>query len=218
VKRSDSIRIVHTPSPVPRKFSTSSGHDLVVFGVHSYAPGFDVFWESEPCTMRVGSYVSIASDVKVMLGQEHHVEWATTYPFQVHPAEWPELRHLSGHPATRGDIIVGNDVWIGHGAQLRSGISIGDGAVIGMGAIVTRDVPPYAVVAGVPARVMRFRFPQPTVDWLLRLQWWNLSPVVVRRLAPLLCQPLDSAQQLRIERELVALGVRVSASFPTDAT
>ncbi|HEX5127349.1 MAG TPA: CatB-related O-acetyltransferase, partial [Rhodocyclaceae bacterium] len=108
---------------------------------------------NEGTTLRIGNYCSIAAGVKIYLGGEHRTDWVTTYPFS---ALWPEAAHIEGHPRSKGDVTIGNDVWIGTEAMILSGVTIGDGAVIGARAVVSRDVPPYAIVAGNPASVVRY--------------------------------------------------------------
>ncbi len=83
-----------------------------------------------------------------------------------------------------------HDVWIGYGVLIRSGVTIGDGAVVGMGAVVTKDVPPYAIVAGNPAKVVRYRFEPEIIEALQELAWWNWEETRIREIAPVLCQPL----------------------------
>lgn len=102
----------------------------------------------EPTTLKVGCFCSIAADVKIFLGGNHRTDWITTYPF---PAFWKSAAHIKGHPSSRGDVIIGHDVWIGEGAVILSGVRIGNGAVVAASAVVTRDVPPYGIVAGNPA-------------------------------------------------------------------
>lgn len=167
-------------------------HPLVKIGRHSYGHEFFVHWEGEGSQVEIGRYTSIADGVRFFAGQEHHTEWGTTYPFTHLPPEWPELRALTGHPLSRGNILVGSDVWIGYGAFIRSGVTIHDGAVIGMGAVVTRDVPPYAIVAGSPARTVRSRFDPEIVEGLLRLTWWDWPAEMIRKIAPTLAQPLNA--------------------------
>ena len=121
-------------------------------------------------TLKIGSFCSINPSVTILLGEEHRVDWITTYPFS---ALFKEFQHFSGHPATKGDVIIGNDVWIGMNVVILSGVKIGDGAVIGAGSVVVKDVPPYAIVAGNPAKLIRMRFDQETIDELLRIKWWN---------------------------------------------
>ena len=84
-----------------------------------------------------------------------------------------EAKDISGHPHTKGNVIIGNDVWIGYGAKILSGVSIGDGAVVGAGAVVAKNIPPYAVVVGNPAKIIKFRFKPEDVEILLGIQWWN---------------------------------------------
>lgn len=81
----------------------------------------------------------------------------------------------------KGDIIIGNDVWIGYEAVVLAGVTIGDGAVIGTRAVVTKDVPPYTIVGGVPAKPIRKRFTQETIDFLLKIKWWNWSEERIRQ-------------------------------------
>lgn len=122
----------------------------------------------------IGRYCSIAPGVILGDGQ-HHVDWLTTHPF----VESPQYRLHEQSPifsklaASRS--VIGNDVWIGANAIVMRGVVIGDGAVIGAGAVVTRDVPAYAIVVGVPARILRYRFPPEIVRRLLKLRWWQYT-------------------------------------------
>ena len=124
----------------------------------------------ENATLKIGNFCSIAPGVNIVLGGEHRVDWVTTYPFNVILREY---RHIKGHPATKGDIIIGNDVWIGMNATILSGVTIGDGAVIGANSLVTNDVEPYTIVGGNPAKPIRKRFDQQTIDKLLKIKWWD---------------------------------------------
>ena len=127
----------------------------------------------------VGSFCSIASDVCVGMGI-HDLKKLSTSPL------FTEQHNGTGHSWTRRTpfpfkrVTVGNDVWIGERVMIMGGRQIGDGAVIGAGAIVTKDVPPYAIVAGVPAKLIRYRFPEDTISRLERLRWWNLPEEVIK--------------------------------------
>lgn len=120
----------------------------------------------------IGKFCSIASDVKfIMNGGNHRTDWFTNYPFPIFgqgwevamPDEWPH----------KGDTVIGNDVWIGYGATLMPGVQVGDGAIVAAQAVVTKSVPPYAVVGGNPAQIIRYRFDEATVEALLEIQWWH---------------------------------------------
>lgn len=152
-------------------------------GVGSYGLPKIHDW-NEGATLRIGAYCSIAAQVQIFLGGHHHAEWATTYPFS---DMLPDVPGIPKSGFSRGDVDIGNDVWICTGAMILSGVSIGDGAVIGAGAIVTGDVAPYSVVAGNPARHLRWRFDEPTRARLLQIAWWEWPTEEVSRLAPLLC-------------------------------
>lgn len=150
------------------------------FGRGTYGDLSVLSW-GEGATLEVGNYTSIAAGVKVFLGGEHRMDWVTTFPFNV---LWESARHHKGHPKTKGNVLIGSDVWIGTEALISSGVTIGDGAVIGARAVVTRDVAPYAVVAGNPARVVKFRFDEETIERLLALKWWDWNRVQIERAMP----------------------------------
>jgi virginiamycin A acetyltransferase len=122
-------------------------------------------------TLKIGKFCSIASGTVILLEEgEHRVDWITTYPLN---AFLKNLRHLSGHRITKGDVIIGNDVWIGEKSFILSRVKIGDGAVIGACSVVTKDVPPYAIVAGNPAKIIRMRYDDETIEKLLKIKWWD---------------------------------------------
>ena len=136
---------------------------------------------------RIGRYVSIGEDVQI--GRHAHpTGWASTSPFFYQPhagvldlpleaaaATRPEHFLLEGPPQSLELTTIGNDVWIGHGAFIKPGVTIGDGAVVGAQSVVTRDVPPYAVVAGSPATVRKLRFPEALVERMLAVRWWRYA-------------------------------------------
>jgi len=136
--------------------------------------------------LRIGRYGSIADGVEILLGGNHRTDWVTTYPFPALAGLWPAARGMIGFDATRGDVVIGNDVWLGSQAMILSGVTIGDGAVVAARAVVTRDVPPYAIVAGNPAKLVRLRLPEAEVAALLASRWWTLPPEQVSQLLPLL--------------------------------
>ena len=137
----------------------------------------------EKADFRCGAYCSIAENVKIFLGGNHRTDWVTTYPFNYLRES---ARHFKGHPATRGDVIIGNDVWIGSGATILSGVTIGDGAVIGTQALVTRSIPAYGIAGGNPAQLVKMRFDARTIQRLLAIKWWDWDDEVLDRFMPLM--------------------------------
>jgi acetyltransferase-like isoleucine patch superfamily enzyme len=165
---------IHPPPLGKPKYYTNvslAGEDLEI-GDYTYGMPTILFRE-EGARLKIGKFCSIAGEVTVFLGGNHRTDWVTTYPFSEFPDEWPEAKHITGHPASKGDVVIGNDVWIGIGATIMSGVTIGDGAAIAARAVVTRDVEPYCIVGGNPARLIRKRFDDETIRALLEIRWWD---------------------------------------------
>jgi len=139
------------------------------FGLGSYGLPLVHDWQ-EGSTLRIGAFCSIAEGVQIFLGGHHRADWVTTYPF---PAMLEQARGIPGYAFSRGDVVVGNDVWLCTGCVLLSGVTIGHGAIVAASAVVSRDVPPYAVVAGNPAQVVKWRFPEDMREQLLEAAWWE---------------------------------------------
>ncbi|WP_084224402.1 CatB-related O-acetyltransferase [Stenoxybacter acetivorans] len=127
----------------------------------------------------IGAYCSIGRGIQIGLAN-HPVNWLSTHTFQYN-ANWfnniPEYQKLkrSKHHIHHPKVSIGSDVWIGNNAMIKAGVTIGHGAVVGAGAIVTKNIPPYAIVGGNPAKIIRYRFDKNTIDKLLLLKWWSLD-------------------------------------------
>ena len=146
-------------------------------------PQLKIYTWGEGAVLKMGSFCSIAVGVKIYLGGEHRIDWGTTYPFN---RLWLAAKKVTGHPKTKGDVIIGNDVWIGTEAMIMSGVTIGDGAVIGARALVTCDVPPYGIAVGNPATVIKKRFDEKIISRLLKIKWWDWDDEMIEKTLPLL--------------------------------
>lgn len=121
--------------------------------------------------LMIGRFCQIASGVKFLMnGGNHNLNGFSSFPFIIFQSYWPQVPYVANR---KKDTIIGNDVWIGYEATIMPGVTIGDGAIIGTKAVVTKDVAPYDMVGGNPAKVIRKRFDDETIDFLLQLQWWN---------------------------------------------
>lgn len=140
--------------------------------------------ENQGTTLEIGAYCSIASGVQIFLGNHHRTDWISSYPF---PAFIEEARHIANFGISRGNVIIGSDVWLCANCTILSGVTIGHGAVVASGAVVTKDVEPYSIVAGNPAKTVRFRFDADTRLALLEIAWWNWPIDEVRKIVGLLC-------------------------------
>lgn len=137
----------------------------------------------------IGKFCSIACGTTFIMGSANHrIDSVSTYPFNVFGGKWHEITpsHLSQIPF-KGDTVVGNDVWFGRECVIMPGVKIGDGAIIAAYSVVTKDVEPYTVVGGNPARVIRKRFDEKLINLLLELKWWDFEPEKITELLPLLC-------------------------------
>ena len=146
----------------------------VTVGAHSYGLPNVLYWDNKT-KLEIGKYCSIAEGAVFILGGNHRSDWISTYPFNAFGDKWPEAKSIEGGIATNGDIKIGNDVWIGHGATILSGVSIGNGAIIGAGSVVSGNVEEFAVVAGNPARFIRFRFDENVRAQISKSAWWDWS-------------------------------------------
>jgi virginiamycin A acetyltransferase len=185
-----------TVTPDPTTVHPLPAHDRVVFlkpmlaspkidvGEYTYYDDPDGATEFEarnvlyaygPERLIIGKYCAIATGTRfLMAGAEHPAMGVSTFPFTMFGGQWAEqtLDLVMAMPS-RGDTVVGNDVWFGYQATIMPGISIGDGAIIAAGAVVTADVPPYTIVGGNPARTIRQRFADADIQLLLRAAWWD---------------------------------------------
>ena len=123
----------------------------------------------------IGKFCMIASGVKfIMNGANHLTDSLSTYPFAIFAKGWEKAMEGKAYP-NKGDIILGNDVWIGYNATIMAGVTIGDGAIIATNSTVVKDVEPYSIVGGNPGKEIKKRFPDKTIDKLLKLKWWDWS-------------------------------------------
>ena len=163
----------------------------VLVGKGTYGELNVLQFETTCSKLIIGNYCSIAPEVVFMTDGEHSYKNISTYPFAT------RYFNKSIETLSKGDIIIGDDVWIGYGALIMSGVNIGQGAVIAAGAVVTKDVPPYAIVGGVPANVIKYRFDKNIIDELLRVDYKKFSiNDIEQNLNKLYCE-LDNIEQLQ---------------------
>ena len=125
--------------------------------------------------LKIGKFCSIACGAKFLFTSANHtMRSLSTYPFPIFFEEWDlSVKQITDAWDNKGDIVIGNDVWFGFEAVIMSGVTIGDGAIVGARAVVTKDVPPYTIVGGVPVKEIRKRFSDERISELLNLKWWD---------------------------------------------
>lgn len=141
-------------------------------GDYSYGRPMILF-EDSGFNLKIGKFCSFAKDVTIFLGGNHRTDWVSTFPFNVLNEDFPNAVDIAGHPCSKGDVVIGNDVWVADSVKILSGVTIGDGAVVGAGAVVTRNIGPYEIWAGNPARLIKKRFDDEVITELVALAWWN---------------------------------------------
>ena len=168
-------------------------HPQITIGDYTYYDDFDnienfrknvryLFNFSED-HLTIGKFCMLASGVEfIMNGANHLSQAVSAYPFAIFGGDWANSMDGKSYP-TKGDTIIGNDVWIGYRACILPGVRIGDGAIIGSFAVVTKDVPPYTIVGGNPAQPIRKRFDEETIGNLLNLAWWNWPVELITKYA-----------------------------------
>jgi len=162
--------------------------DRISIGKGTYASGPPRLRAHHPNNrIAIGKYCSLAENVTIFAGGNHPMHQITTHPLALYLdaagfAEWTRECRDGDETTT-----IGNDVWLGDGAMVLSGVTVGDGAVIGARAVVARDVPPYAIVAGNPASVVRMRFSESEIAALLRIRWWDWTSERISEAVPMLC-------------------------------
>ena len=139
----------------------------------------------EGSTLKIGNYCSIADNVQIFLGGQHRIDWVSSYPFPFFFAMDEQFRNNYG--GSRGDVVIGSDVWLCANCTILSGVTIGHGAVIANGAVISRDVEPYAVMAGNPAKLIKWRFDEPIRAALLESKWWEWPEDETHQIMHLLC-------------------------------
>jgi acetyltransferase-like isoleucine patch superfamily enzyme len=172
---------------------------VVSIGAHSYGVPIVHRYRGDTARASIGSFVSIAAEVELFVGGNHRADWISTYPFRVMfdlPGAFED-----GHPASKGDIHIGHDVWLARGAKIMSGVEVGDGAVVAAHAVVTRPVRPYAIVGGNPAREIRRRFSDQEIEALLAIRWWSWPLDKILEAVPLLCSGSIAEFLTRYARE-----------------
>lgn len=193
---------------LPRAAEARQFRALIEQGVVTVGPGtygIPRVLTFRGCASRliIGPYVSITTGATVLLGGNHPTSWASLYPFR---ARFDlDGAYADGMPYSKGDVIVGADAWIGHDALIMSGVSIGTGAIIAARSVVTQSVPEYAVVAGNPARIVKYRFDEETRARLVATRWWELPRGRLELLIPLLSSPDVGLLLSELERERGAL-------------
>jgi virginiamycin A acetyltransferase len=155
--------------PYTRNFSRYIKYEV---GEYTYGAPIVKDWH-QGSTLKIGDFCSIAENVTILLGGNHPIDWVSSFPFGAIFEEFKDRCSEYPEKMSKGNVIIGNDVWIGLNSTILSGITIGDGAIIAANAVVTKNVEPYTIVGGNPAKILKKRFSDEAISKLLLIQWWN---------------------------------------------
>lgn len=160
----------------------------IYYGKHSYGIHNITLksWGNDG-NLHIGSFCCIASNLRVYVGGNHRTDWVTTFPFGHTVKDVFTNYNGDGHPATKGSVYIGNDVWIGDNVTIMSGVTIGDGASIANNSHVVKNVEPYSIVGGNPAKLIKFKFNIDQIEKLLLIKWWEWPDDKINKFLPLLC-------------------------------
>ena len=177
-----------------RKINAHNGTSLAnLFDIDAVSVGHDTYGKllvfNSDCSynLKIGSYCSIAEDVYFLLCADHQLDFISTFPFKAH-----SLNTKADESVSKGNIIIDDDVWIGSRAMILSGVHVGQGAVIAAGGVITKDVPPYAIVGGNPAKVIKYRFDHATIQKLINLDYSKIDKKFIRENEGLFYRHVDN--------------------------
>lgn len=134
----------------------------------------------------LGKFCAIAAETRFIMTGDHKLDAISSYPFPIFKMGWERAFQISDLPV-KGDIVVGSDVWFGYSSLIKGGVTIGHGAIVAAGAVVIKDVPPYTIVGGNPAKVVKQRFDDTTIERLLQIAWWDWDIAKINRHLGLIC-------------------------------
>ena len=178
---------------------------IILTGKHSYGiQNIKIRSWGEGAHLFIGGFCSIAGNQTVFLGGNHRTDWTSTFPFgHIFNEEFP-AGSINGkdHPATKGHVLIENDVWIGAGCTIMSGVKIGSGSVVAAKSVVIKDVDPYTIVGGNPAKQIKQRFPLHIIKRLLEIKWWERDDIQINKIVPLLQSPLTENSLAEILSQL----------------
>jgi len=146
----------------------------------------DVKFRNSYATLTIGSFCSIGKNVVIYLGGEHRTDYVTTFPFGYRNTDVFKLTRQYNERFTKGNVVIGNDVWIGDNVTIMSGVTIGDGAVIANKSHVVKSVEPYSIVGGNPAKFIKYRFSREQIEKLLEIKWWDWDDTKIDKFVDLL--------------------------------
>jgi acetyltransferase-like isoleucine patch superfamily enzyme len=192
-KKIRSSAVVNSKIHKTSKIEAGSSIVNTTFARHSFC-GYD-------CTLincEIGAFCSIANNVMIG-GARHPMEWVAMSPVFSSRKDSVKKKYSLHHKPDDIRTYIGNDVWIGENALIKAGVRIGDGAVIGMGSVVIKDVPPYSIAAGCPAKVIRKRFEDYTIDKLLKIKWWEFDDEKLHKYAEYITCPEDFIREVEQE-------------------
>lgn len=183
-----------TNSKISPTASVASGCNVISTEIGRYS-----YCSYDTCLVScsIGNFCSISDHVYIG-GAEHPMDWGSTSPVFENVGHTDLKKRFAklNLPKAR-ETIIGNDVWIAHGAIIKAGVSIGNGAVVGAGAVVTKDVPPYAIVGGCPAKVIKYRFDEETINMLIESKWWDLNDNILKQVAKYIKEPKKFCEEIK---------------------